>query len=79
MTAMKKSGKGRVYDIWQKAGGKKSGNWTDLFGWEGGELMSAWSIATYIDNNGRGRKSSFEPADVCKRLDDGTTMVADSR
>jgi hypothetical protein len=49
ITAMQKSGKGRVYDIWQKAGGKKSGNWADLFGWEGGELMSAWSIATYID------------------------------
>ena len=50
MTVMKKTGKGRIYDIWQKAGGKNTGNWTDLFGWEGGELMTAWSIAIYIDS-----------------------------
>jgi hypothetical protein len=49
MTALKKSTSGTVYDIWQKAGGKKSGNWTDVFGWEGGEMMSAWGVATFID------------------------------
>ena len=46
---LKKNGKGPVYDIWQKAGGKESGTWTDLFGWDAGELMSAWSIGSYID------------------------------
>ena len=50
MAAMQKTGKGRIYDIWQKAGGKKSGSWPELFGWEAGEIMTAWSIATYIDN-----------------------------
>jgi len=35
VTAMKKKGTGRVYDIWQKAGGKKSGGtWPEMFGWE---------------------------------------------
>ena len=47
--AMKKAGKGRIYDIWQKAGGKKAGTWPELFGWEAGEIMTAWSIANYID------------------------------
>jgi len=49
VSSMKKAGKGSVYDIWQKAGGKESGNWTDLFGWSAGEFMSAWSVASYID------------------------------
>jgi hypothetical protein len=46
---MKAIGKGRVYDLWQAAGGKASGTWSEMFGWAGGELMTAWSIATYID------------------------------
>ena len=46
---MKAAGKGKVYDLWQQAGGKKSGTWPDLFGWSAGELMSAWSIAVYHD------------------------------
>jgi hypothetical protein len=49
LNSLKKAGKGRVYDIWQKNGGKKTGSWTDLFGWEGGEMMSVYGIATYID------------------------------
>ena len=49
MSKMKKAGKGDVYDLWQKAGGKESGTWPQVFGWEAGELMTAWSIATYID------------------------------
>ena len=40
LTAMKAAGKGQVYDLWQQAGGKKSGTWPELFGWEAGELMS---------------------------------------
>jgi hypothetical protein len=49
ISAMKKAGKGQVYDIWQKSGGKEAGNWTELFGWQGGEFMTTLSIATYID------------------------------
>ena len=50
ITAMKTAGKGAVYDIWQQAGGKQSGNWPELFGWPAGEFMTAWGIATYIDS-----------------------------
>jgi hypothetical protein len=49
VNAMKKAGKGQVFDIWQAAGGKNSGTWSEMFGWEGGEFMTAWSIAGYID------------------------------
>jgi hypothetical protein len=46
---MKAAAQGSVYDLWQQAGGLESGSWPDLFGAAGGEMMSAWSIATYID------------------------------
>jgi hypothetical protein len=49
VTRMKAAGAGRVYDLWQQAGAKRSGSWSKMFGWAGGELMTAWSIATYID------------------------------
>ena len=50
MAAMKKKGNGRIYDIWQKAGGKTSGTWQKIFGPEAGELMTAWSMAGYVDS-----------------------------
>ena len=40
---------GPVHDLWQAAGGRSAGNWTELFGEAGGELLTAWSIARYID------------------------------
>ena len=49
MSAMKAAGKGRVYDIWQQAGGKTTGSWPELFGWEGGEIMTALSISSFIN------------------------------
>ena len=58
-TAMKTAGKGPVYDIWQQAGGKKSGTWPELFGWEAGELMTARSIATYIDGVAEAGKAVY--------------------
>jgi hypothetical protein len=61
VAAMKKKGTGFVYDIWQKAGGKKSGGtWPELFGWEAGELMSAWSIAGYIDAIAEAGKAVYD-------------------
>ena len=60
VTAMKAAGKGRVYDIWQQAGGKKSGTWPELFGWEAGELMTARSIATYIDSVAEAGKAVYD-------------------
>ena len=43
-------GAGRVFELWQAAGGKSAGTWPELFGWAAGELLTAWSIATYIDH-----------------------------
>ena len=60
VTAMKAAGTGSVYDLWQQAGGKGSGTWPDLFGWAAGELMSAWSIATYIDGLADAGKESYD-------------------
>jgi len=46
---MRAASRGWVYEHWQKAGGREAGSWPELFGWEAGELMTAWSIAGYID------------------------------
>jgi hypothetical protein len=59
IAAMEKAGKGKVYDLWHESGGKKSGSWPELFDWEAGEFMSAWSIATYIDNVAEAGKSIY--------------------
>jgi hypothetical protein len=57
ITEMKKRGKGLVYEIWQKSGRKESGTWPELFGWDAGEFMSAWSVASYIDGVAKAGKS----------------------
>jgi hypothetical protein len=62
ISAMKAAGKGPVYDIWQKAGGKQSGSWPEVFEWPAGELMTAWGIATYIDGVGKGGKEALDVA-----------------
>jgi beta-galactosidase GanA len=48
-SALGKAEAGSIYEIWQEAGGKASGSWPELFGDAAGELMSAYSIARYID------------------------------
>ena len=42
--------KGRLFDLWQKAGGHEHGTWPEVFGPLAGELFTAWSIAIYIDH-----------------------------
>jgi hypothetical protein len=49
MQGMQAAGQGTVYDLWQAAGARTAGNWAEGFGDAGGELMTAYSIATYID------------------------------
>ncbi|GHV91836.1 beta-galactosidase [Spirochaetia bacterium] len=39
----------RVRKAWAEAGEKKQGNWPELFGYQGGEFLSAWSVAKYIN------------------------------
>lgn len=60
VTAMKAAGTGRVYDLWQQAGSKASGTWPELFGWAAGELLSAWSIAAYIDGVAEAGQASYD-------------------
>ena len=60
MSSMKAAGKGEVYDLWQQAGGKKSGNWPEIFGPEAGELLSAWSLATYINAIAKAGKTAYD-------------------
>jgi len=60
VTRIKSAGAGRVYDLWQEAGGRDSGTWPELFGWAGGELMTAWSIATFIDRLAEAGKAIYD-------------------
>ena len=60
MSAMKTAGKGAVYDVWQQNGGKESGTWPELFDWEAGQLMSAWSIATFIGEVAKAGKAVYD-------------------
>lgn len=39
----------RLADYWRKAGCKEKGNWSEVFGPAGAELLTAWAIASYID------------------------------
>lgn len=60
VTKMKAAGQGRVYDLWQQAGAQESGSWPDLFGWVAGEIMTTWSIATYIDRLAQAGKDVYD-------------------
>ncbi len=59
MSAMKKAGRGEVYDLWQKAGGKSAGSWPEIFGVEAGELMTAWSISSFINEIAGAGKAAY--------------------
>ena len=58
--AIKAAGKGTIYDLWQAAGGKNSGTWPELFGAAAGGLMTAWSIATYINSVSKAGKAVYD-------------------
>ena len=60
VSALKAAGKGKVYDIWQNAGGKKTGTWPELFGWEGGEIMTTWSIVSFINEVAKSAKAAYD-------------------
>ena len=46
---LESKGAGPLYEAWQEAGGARSGSWPEVFGRRAGEIMTAWSIARYID------------------------------
>ncbi len=60
METLKAAGRGALYDIWQAAGGHDAGSWGEVFGPSGGELMTAWSIATYIDGLAAAGKAAYD-------------------
>lgn len=39
----------RLYQAWQRAGGRTSGTWAEVLGHYGAEGFTAWAIARYID------------------------------
>jgi hypothetical protein len=60
LTRMKSTGKGKVYNSWQKAGGRGAGNWLNVFGQAAGEMMTAWSIASFIDAIAQAGKGVYD-------------------
>ena len=60
MARMKTAGKGPVYDIWQRAGGKKSGTWLEVFDWPARDIVTSWSIAIYIDAVAQAGKAVYD-------------------
>ncbi|NLS75716.1 MAG: DUF5597 domain-containing protein [Chloroflexi bacterium] len=74
---IKAAGAGRVWELWQAAGAKAAGNWAELFGWAGGEAMTAWSIATYIDGLAEAGKGILDiPMYVNVWLGEGSWALA---
>lgn len=45
---------------WKKQGQKKSGNWSEVFGTAGGEWVTAWGIARYIDQVAQAGKEIYD-------------------
>jgi hypothetical protein len=59
MSAMKTKGKGEVYDAWQKAGGKESGTWLEVFGELAGPTSHTWGLAVYINEVAKAGKAVY--------------------
>ena len=57
--AMQAAGKGEIYDAWQKAGGKESGTWPELFGQSAGPISHTWGLATYINQVAKAGKAVY--------------------
>ncbi len=51
---------GPLHALWQAAGGATSGPWYEVFGDGAGEMMTAWSIARYIDRLAEAGKEIYE-------------------
>ncbi|MGC8716877.1 MAG: DUF5597 domain-containing protein [bacterium] len=49
MGSIKDSPSSVVHDIWKENGARDNGSWQELFGYDGEEIFTAWSIARYID------------------------------
>jgi hypothetical protein len=59
MALLREQGGGPLHQLWRNAGAK-AGTWAEVFGWAGGEVMTAWSIARYIDAIAEAGKAAFD-------------------
>ena len=74
---MQAHGAGRVVDLWHAAGGTSAGTWPELFGWDAGEVMTAWSIAAYIDQIAKAGKAVYDiPMYINVWLGEGSWAIA---
>ena len=53
-------GKGDEYRTWEANGKKKSGNWPEVFGRDGAEFLTTYSVAKYINGIARAGKEIYE-------------------
>lgn len=51
---------GPLFEIWQRGGAKHRGNWPEVFGNDAAEIMTAWSIAHYIDSIAEAGKAVYD-------------------
>lgn len=58
--AIKREQESEVYQNWVENGAREAGTWNELFGWSAGEYMSAWSIASYIDEIAEAGKHEYQ-------------------
>jgi hypothetical protein len=54
------AGEGRLFELWQQAGGREQGTWPEIFNSLAGELFTAWSIAIYIDHLAEAGKAVYQ-------------------
>jgi hypothetical protein len=59
ITGLQALERGPLHELWQAAGGA-TGSWREVFGDAGGEMMTAWSIARFIDRLAEAGKAIYE-------------------
>jgi hypothetical protein len=57
---LRKQGQGPAWDIWQKHAALEQGTWQNVFGLDGGEFCTAWSVARYIDTVAAEGRKAYE-------------------
>ena len=64
--------------LWEKAGRKTTGTWSDVFGPgpQGDEVFSAWQFANYVEKVAAAGKEGISAADVCQCRPDSSGISA---
>jgi len=58
--AIEAAGKGNEYNTWAANGKKKAGTWEEVFGRDGAEFLTTWSVAKYINGIARAGKDIYD-------------------